>query len=318
MELEHRIAGVRVDLDELLQKTSRTFALAIPLLPEPTRGAVGLAYLLFRVADTLEDATDWPRDKRIEALERLVELLRLPGDQQGPEAARFAAWSLEVPPLTHAGYLELLGQTPALLALLGTHPPFVRELIVAHTVRTAEGMARVVARGDERGNLRLQSLQDLKDYCYLVAGIVGELLTELFLHDAPQLTAQAEALRHGMVAFGEGLQLVNILKDSGDDARDGRVYLPPGVGRPELLELVRADLDAANRYVQALQRGDAPRGDLAFCGLSLVLAYKAVDTLEARGPGAKVSRDEVARLFTALQDALDASATLDVRALAQA
>ena len=39
-------------LDDLLEKTSRTFALAIPLLPTPAREAVGLAYLLFRVADT--------------------------------------------------------------------------------------------------------------------------------------------------------------------------------------------------------------------------------------------------------------------------
>jgi len=46
-----------VEPDGLLQKTSRTFALAIPLLPEPTRTAVGAAYLLFRVADTFEDAT---------------------------------------------------------------------------------------------------------------------------------------------------------------------------------------------------------------------------------------------------------------------
>ncbi len=41
------------DLDTLLAETSRTFALAIPLLPEPTRHEVGVAYLLFRVADTL-------------------------------------------------------------------------------------------------------------------------------------------------------------------------------------------------------------------------------------------------------------------------
>ena len=67
-----------MDLDDLLLKTSRTFALAIPLLPEPTRAAVGVAYLLFRIADTFEDATAWPRTQRIEALERFVEVLQLP------------------------------------------------------------------------------------------------------------------------------------------------------------------------------------------------------------------------------------------------
>ncbi len=43
-----------VNLDDLLFKTSRTFALAIPLLPEPTGRAVSVAYLLFRIADTLK------------------------------------------------------------------------------------------------------------------------------------------------------------------------------------------------------------------------------------------------------------------------
>ena len=41
-------------MDHLLQATSRTFALTIPLLHEPTRREVTVAYLLFRVADTLE------------------------------------------------------------------------------------------------------------------------------------------------------------------------------------------------------------------------------------------------------------------------
>jgi len=45
------------DVDDLLQKTSRTFAVTIPMLPSPTRQQVGLAYLLFRIIDTFEDAT---------------------------------------------------------------------------------------------------------------------------------------------------------------------------------------------------------------------------------------------------------------------
>jgi farnesyl-diphosphate farnesyltransferase len=44
-------------LHDLLTKTSRTFALSIPELPEPTMREVTIAYLLFRIADTFEDAT---------------------------------------------------------------------------------------------------------------------------------------------------------------------------------------------------------------------------------------------------------------------
>ena len=152
-----------------------------------------------------------------------------------------------------------------------------------HAVRTTEGMASVVARADEHGNLRLGSVRELKDYCYLVAGIVGELLTDVFLLDCPPLQSESAVLRKYMGSFGEGLQLINILKDAGDDARDGRVYLPPSVPRAELLALARTDLEDAHRYVQALQRGGAPRGYLAFTGLSLMLAFAALDRLEAQG-----------------------------------
>lgn len=302
-----------VDLDDLLTKTSRTFALAIPLLPEPTRKAVGVAYLLFRVADTFEDATTWPREERLDALESFVELLELPSTARVAEARqRSAAW-LARPPVEHAGYLELLGELAPVLAQLDTLSPQVSELVLRHTIRTTEGMASVVARADERGNLRLGSVRELKDYCYIVAGIVGELLTEVFLHDAPALEREHAELTRLMRSFGEGLQLVNILKDVGDDAKDGRVYLPQSVSRAELLALARADLEDANCYVQALQRGGAPRGFLAFTGLSLVLAFAALDRLEADGAGAKVSRQDVMSLFQSLEQQLESGAALDLR-----
>jgi farnesyl-diphosphate farnesyltransferase len=302
-----------VDLDDLLQKTSRTFALAIPLLPEPTRRAIGVAYLLFRIADTFEDATTWPREQRIGALEAFVELLESPPAQRGRDAKRLASEWMTHPPVEHAGYLELLRETPAVLGQLEELAPAVRERVVHHAVRTTEGMAGVVARADERGNLRLGSVRELQDYCYLVAGIVGELLTDVFLHDSPSLQSESPVLRKFMGSFGEGLQLINILKDAGDDARDGRVYLPPAVPRSELLALARTDLDDANRYVQALQRGGAPRGFLAFTGLSLVLAFAALDLLEARGAGAKVPRQEVMRLFESLERELDSGRLIDCR-----
>lgn len=302
-----------MDLDDLLSKTSRTFALAIPLLPEPTRKAVSVAYLLFRVADTFEDATTWPREERLDALESFVELLELSPSERVAEAQRRSEAWLQRPPVDHEGYLELLGELAPVLAELDTLAPAVSALVLRHTIRTTEGMASVVARADERGNLRLASVPELKDYCYIVAGIVGELLTELFLHDAPALESQHAELTRLMRAFGEGLQLVNILKDVGDDAQDGRVYLPAAVPRAELFALARADLDDANRYVQALQRGGAPRGFLAFTGLSLVLAFAALDRLEADGAGAKVPRQQVMSLFQSLEQQLDSGVALDLR-----
>jgi len=303
-----------IDLDDLLAKTSRTFALAIPLLPEPTRRSVSIAYLLFRIADTFEDATAWSRADRITALRELAALLD--GPNPSAQSVSLTQRWLATPPVTQAGYLELLSKTPAVLAEVEATPEPARRILLRHAVRTAEGMAAVVARGDERGNLRLGSVKDLKDYCYIVAGIVGELLTDVFLADAPSLDAERAVLTRTMAAFGEGLQLVNILKDASDDARDGRVYLPAATSRADVFALARADLDAAAEYVAALQRGRAPRGFLGFTGLSLVLARASLARLEQHGPGAKVSRDDVARLFGALQQDLESGAQLDLRALA--
>jgi len=280
-------------LDELLVSTSRTFALAIPLLPDPTRSEVTVAYLLFRIADTFEDATDWPRAERLAALEELGALIEAGDVARARESG--AAW-LARRPIDHDGYLDLVRQTPAVIAALGAFAPSMRAILARHTLRTARGMARIVAESDERGGVALGTIEELRHYCYLVAGIVGEMLTEVFLHDAPQLAAEAPALHATKVTFGEALQLVNILKDEGDDARGGRRYLPPG-RRAEAMALARADVDESEAYVVALMRANAPRGMIAFTALLLLLARRSLDHIAARGPGAKMTRDEVKGIF---------------------
>src|SRR3954464_13961842 len=111
------------DLEQLLLSKSRTFALAIPLLPEPTRLEVILYYLLFRVADTFEDAASWPRALRIQALERFDQLLENPGRDESEAVARL--WAEEVP-CEQPGYRELLAELPSVLdALFSLNPEAV-------------------------------------------------------------------------------------------------------------------------------------------------------------------------------------------------
>ena len=70
------------DLDRLLAETSRTFALSIPVLPDPTRREVTVAYLLFRIADTFEDASHWTVAARTDALARFSGLLEKPSQAE--------------------------------------------------------------------------------------------------------------------------------------------------------------------------------------------------------------------------------------------
>jgi len=257
----------------LLEKTSRTFALAIPLLPPPLAREVGIAYLLFRIADTLEDADLWHRDARIAALHDFERWLDGGGDLR-----------IDPPPTKNAGYMNLLARAGAVRAAAS-------DVAKKHVKRTAHGMAEFVARQDDEGRIVLTDLADLRAYCYFVAGIVGEMLTELF--------GAAPALSEDGKLFGEGLQLVNILKDAPADAREGRVYLPPSVPRAEIMQLARDDLRVAERYVAAL-RADAKT--IAFCTLPLRLATATLDRLEAGAP--KLSRDEAMAIFADVTSSL--------------
>jgi farnesyl-diphosphate farnesyltransferase len=285
------------DVDDLLQKTSRTFAVTIPMLPTATRNQVGIAYLLFRVIDTFEDATHWPPRQRIEMIGELMHLLDGPDPDR---ARRLADRCLVDPPLEHPGYLELMREIPFVLRKLDDLPERSGDLLRTYVKRSGEGMAKIVSRADERGDLALVSLEELRDYCYIVAGIVGEMLTELFLLDRPGLAPVAEYLRERSHLFGEGLQLVNILKDAQSDAREGRVYLPPEVNLGEIFALARADLRAASDYTLALQNHGAERGLVTFNALLIRLALGTLSAIREQRPGGKLSRLEVFAIVSAV------------------
>ncbi|MCE2390300.1 MAG: squalene/phytoene synthase family protein [Proteobacteria bacterium] len=294
-----------VDLDDLLIKTSRTFALSIPLLEGETRQQMTLAYLLLRISDTFEDAAVWSRERRAEELFHFAGLVDSPVPANGAAvAARVESW-LSEPPTDHEGYLELLRATDEVLSAYWALDPTARAVIGVHVRRTTIGMAYFVKRADPSGELRLNGITDLRDYCYVVAGIVGEMLTELLLLGAP-LEPVAEALRRRAATCGEALQLVNILKDSDTDADEGRTFVSGARDRERAFGIARQDLILAGEYVNLLQSGGAPRSYQRSIGLPVRLAWMALDRLEEQGPGSKVSRSEVMELIAAIHDDVEA------------
>ena len=272
------------------------------MLGEPLRHQVGLAYLLFRIADTFEDAHSWPRERRAAALEEFAELVETGG---GGAVAAASRW-LDDRPTEHPGYRELLAATPEVISAFASLAPPARAAIALHVARTCHGMAGYVRSTDPGGRLELKTLADLRGYCYVVAGIVGELLTELFALAEPRLEARQGELRERAAEFGEALQLVNILKDSTADAAEGRRFLPAGLDRREVFELARRDLARAAEYVVRLQEAGSERGIVVFTALPLLLARETLDRVEAAGAGAKLSRDRVAEIAAGLAGRLDA------------
>ncbi|MDX2010262.1 MAG: squalene/phytoene synthase family protein [Myxococcaceae bacterium] len=283
-----RTADGTAVLEHLLLRTSRTFALVIPRLPSPTREAVTLAYLLLRLADTVEDSATWPVSQRQAALDSLATAL----DAHPGHIETLAATWLRDAVTDDEGCRELLEHAGELMRAVHGLSPQRRAVVLEHVIRSVRGMREMLNHAMPRGH-ELTSLTELKAYCYVVAGLVGELLTALFRIDVPSLEGVAAQLEDRAVAFGEGLQLVNILKDAEADAAEGRRFLPPAVERSAVFELARADLQLAREYVNALATGGAPVGLLTFTLLPVELAVATLDVVETRGAGAKLSRDEV-------------------------
>ena len=290
-------------LEDLLERTSRTFALTIPLLEEPLRRQVTIAYLLFRIADTLEDADLLGRDDRVALLQRFGGLLQ--GERTEAMRVRyFVEACRKTPPTADADCKELLAASPEVFAALDATGAAASD-VRRHLTRTVGKMVGFVKRADEKGALALRDARDLREYCYAVAGIVGEMLCDLVVRDEPKLAAVRGKLDSDAGLFGEGLQLVNILKDADADAKQGRVYVPRDVPRVEVFELATEDLEKAKRYLRTLHAAKARRGTLAFHALPVRLAVATLEAIKARGAGAKVSREDVAREVMEMNADLD-------------
>lgn len=221
---EASVAVDREHLDELLLGASRTFAINIPMLPGLLRDALTLGYLLLRNADTLEDAYQWPKSRRIRSLEELYHVIQEPS--RG-EAERFVASFAGETGIQNQTHLDLLRLTPYLLDQLDLLPNAYSNAVSLHVARVIRRMQRWVANHDDMNRLRIERLNDLDDYCYSVAGIVGELITALIAVYRPALQGtRLLVLRTLETACGAGLQLTNIIKDVFRDHLEGRYYIP--------------------------------------------------------------------------------------------
>ena len=298
----------RVRVQELLVKTSRTFALCIPMMPGMLRDALGLGYLLLRNADTIEDAYRWPKARRIELLEAYKQLLMDPGQQASRD---FAALFDDDEDLEDEDHLELLQSTPYLLEQVALLPKPYEEAITEHVSRVIDWMQKWVAMHDDRNRLTLTRLKQLDDYCYAVAGIVGELGTSLIRLYRPTLAGtRLLVLRSLETASGAGLQLTNIIKDVFRDHQQGRYYIPQeylpfenGGKHDGLMPIVAhayRNLCLGREYVRAVpeEEFDIRKAILVPLLLAVATLRHLAENLDPLFDGAdvKISRETVAEI----------------------
>ena len=207
----------------VLPRVSRTFALNIRLLAGTFREAVSIGYLLCRAADALEDS--WPGSaEQIRA--RFQLLLDSLGEDDAP-AESLASQAREA--ATGESDLELVAGLPRVRRVWRALAAGDREILAVCVRTMAAGMCRYAARAAERppGTPYLDTEAELHDYCWVVAGCVGVMLTRLFEARQPAGDPALERRRLELApSVGEALQLTNILLDWSDDAKRGRCYLP--------------------------------------------------------------------------------------------
>lgn len=204
---------------EYLQLVSRTFALTIPVLPEPLCDYVSLSYLMCRTCDTIEDDPQLSHEVRVSELENYVKAVRHEIDH--------VVWTNnmyeQIKNTSVPAEVDLLKDLPSVMLRLYSYPKNVSDRII----KCLDIMSKGMAFQQSHDTVTVQA--DLDRYCYSVAGVVGELLAELFMNHSPSLSKKRDIFMPLSVSFGEGLQMTNIIKDIWDDASRGVSWLPLGL-----------------------------------------------------------------------------------------
>jgi farnesyl-diphosphate farnesyltransferase len=200
---------------EILPKVSRTFALCIPLLPEDLGHTTLVAYLVCRVADTIEDAVSLSPAAKGALLDAWARSLDDDGWTAGTITAAF--------PEPASDDERLVSEADVVLREFHRLPEEQQRAVQPWVREMCSGMAEFVQRPPGG----IVTVDDLDRYTYYVAGTVGHLLTQLFrLYDGQPAAQRYERLQALATSFGRGLQLTNIIKDVADDRRRGFSFVP--------------------------------------------------------------------------------------------
>lgn len=320
------IADHELFIEDFIPRVSRTFALTIRFLPAALRNSVHAAYLLCRVADTLEDSPFLETEEKRRRLHHLKDLLdeAVAGRSMSRDDLLPLYDSIDT---SQGDDHRLLMESSRLFEVLESLPPDHKTVIYSRAAEMAGGMAEY-AHLAAKGNMQVSCLIDIDDwdrYCYYVAGTVGHMLTELFVNHFGFGRALAARMNRLGRSFGLGLQKVNVIKDFPVDRERGVGYLPQDIMRKhglnqssfgsaenksavagfvrDLLIPTIGHLDDAMEYAVIMPRRH--RGVRMFLAVPIFLAVETLNLIRldpARalaGPPVKLARRDVGRLVKA-------------------
>ena len=292
----------------ILSSVSRTFALTIPLLPSIIEKVVGNTYLLCRIVDTIEDAAELnPQTKQ-----KLSQLF-LDAVLQKVPVELFVEPCLEA--LNHYGNqdeLDLIAHTPTVLRILHTCSRDDRVAVSRCVSIMSEGMSYFHGKQTQAG---LQNLQEFEKYCYVVAGVVGELLTTIFSKHSAEFAKRIHGHEDLAIAFGQALQMTNILKDSPEDRARGVSWKPVGMSQQQLLAIADEKLQDSLNYILLIPKEEL--GIRRFCFLAFGLAVMTLAKIAKQQEFSdkeevKLSRKTVMAFYTFTKFAVKSDALMRI------
>jgi phytoene/squalene synthetase len=275
------------NMGEHLLRVSRSFAFCIQQLPEPLRSWIGLSYLMCRVLDTIEDAEFLDRNVQLNLFQQFEDALKDPAVIEG-------SWYKKFPSGLSEGEALLVKDSHRIISQFHALPARVQPLISQMVSTMAVGMKKYILKKHD-GILRIESEEDLRGYCYVVAGVVGEALSQIVGCVDSSFRVTDVVLARAR-QFGEFLQKVNILKDQKSDEEQGRFLIPdPRFVWSSSFESAKQSL----AYLEGLpeQQPEFRR----FCAWSLFLGLETLNGLRQFGQN-KVARDVVERVFTRVEE----------------
>ncbi len=292
----------------ILGSVSRTFALTIPLLSPMIEKVVGNTYLLCRIVDTIEDAVDLSPETK-----QTLSQLFLDAVLEKAPVDSFVEPCLQS--LKHYGNqdeLDLIAHTPTVLRILHTCSQDDQAAVSRCVSIMSEGMSYFHGKQTQSG---LKDLGEFEKYCYVVAGVVGELLTTIFSNHSSAFAKNIKGHDELAIAFGQALQMTNILKDSPEDQARGVSWKPADVSQRQLLKISYQKLQDSLSYILLIPKAEL--GMRRFCFLAFGLAVMTLSKIAKREEFSnqdevKLSRNTVMAFYTFTQFAVQSDVLMQI------
>lgn len=251
----------------VLKETSRTFYIPITFLDKDLKHAVGAAYLCMRALDEIEDNEQIDNNIKHDILMQVSDLFQYPFNEES--------------------YLNILGNekekmpevTVRMKDWIEFCPSGAREIMFKACKEMAQGMAKWCKK-----NFVVETREDLDEYTYYVAGLVGRMLSEMWEWKTGLITDHELA-----IGYGRGLQAVNILRNQEEDMEErGVSFVPNGWTRDDLFAYADEQLAYGDQYMEAIK---SQKRILMFAKLPHALAHKSLKAM--KNGREKITRSEV-------------------------